>query len=105
VERLELAKRDKELLQAGEIRLQAMNRRGISARNELEDKESILDGTLSAEKNEGSKRPAIEELTEVDSKDASSLRKLRRKSGIYDLEEIWKHQSRREPSKRICGYA
>jgi hypothetical protein len=88
VERLELAKRDKELLQAGErIRLQAMNRRGSSASNEPEDRDSILDETLSAEENEGSKRPAIEELTEVDSKDASSLRKRRRKSGVYDLEE------------------
>jgi hypothetical protein len=84
---LELAKRDKELLQAREIRLQAMNRQGISVRNELEDRESILYGTMSAEENEGSKRPAIEELTEVDSKDSSSLRKLRRKCGIYDLEE------------------
>jgi hypothetical protein len=80
-----LAKRDKE---AGiKIRLQAINRRGSSASNELEVRESVLDGTLSAEENEGSKRPTIEELTEVDSKDASSLRKRRRKSGIYDLEE------------------
>jgi hypothetical protein len=106
VERLELAKRDKKFLQAGErIRLQAMNRRGSSASNEIEDRESILDGTLSAEENEGSKVPAIEELTEVVSKDASILRKRRRKSGIYDLEETLESAESMRPKQvdmRLC---
>jgi hypothetical protein len=102
---LELAKRDKELLQAGErIRFQAINRRGSTASNELEDMESNLYGTLSAEENEGIKRPAIEELLRLTQKMHPDYGNEGARVVYTITRKLWKPESMRakQEDMRLC---